>query len=105
MKNPILKRALINALATALYIIVVASFLFYAPKFFGPSRGNTVLVPIVLLLLLVFSAAFTGALIFGQPVLLYMEGKKGESLSLLVYTLGILLAITIVALLILYFTA
>jgi len=102
MKNTILKRAAINALATALYIIVIASFLFYAPKFFGPD-GKTVLIPIVMLLLLVFSAALVGTLIFGQPILWYLEGKKKESLSLLVYTFGVFLGITVVALLALYF--
>ena len=103
MKNAILKRAVINALATAVYVIVIASFLFYAPKFFGPDRGDSVLVPIVMLLLLVFSAAFTGSLIFGQPVLWYLDGKKEESLSLIIYTLGVFLVITILALLALYF--
>jgi len=103
MKNNIIKYAVINAFLTALYIIVIASFLFYAPKFFGSDKANnTVLVPIVMLSLLVFSAAFVGSLIFGRPVLWYLDGKKNETISLLAYTLGIFLIITIFALFALY---
>ena len=91
MKNTIIKNAILNALATALYVVAVASFLFYAPKVFGPP--NTVLVPIMMLLLFVFSAAFTGLLILGRPVLWYLDGNKKEALSLLNLTLAIFLVI------------
>ncbi|MBI3934148.1 MAG: hypothetical protein HY316_05620 [Acidobacteria bacterium] len=96
----ILKNALFNAVATAAYVIAVGSFLFYAPKVFG--RGNSVLIPIAMLLLFFFSAALTGALILGRPVLWYLDGKKKEALSLLVSTLAIFLGITLMALLALF---
>ncbi len=96
MKNTILKPALINAAVTALYIVAVASFLFYVPKTFGP--GKTVLIPIFMLLLFVFSAAFTSLLVFGRPIVWYLDGKKKEALSLLGWTLGILMIITCIAL-------
>ncbi|MBU6415309.1 hypothetical protein KGQ34_03695 [Patescibacteria group bacterium] len=96
MKNNILKNAFFNASATALYIAAVASFLFYVPKFFG-HRTDIMLVPMVMLSLFVFSAALTGSLIFGKPILWYLEGKKQEAISLLVVTLGIFLAITVAA--------
>ncbi len=102
MKNTIIKHAVLNALAAALYIILVASFLFYAPKMIGPGPADTVLVPIVMLLLLVFSAALTGLLLFGKPVLWYFAGKKKEALSLLAATLLIFLIITLGALLALF---
>ncbi len=102
MKNIILKHAAQNALATALYIIIIASFLFYAPKVIGPGPANTVLIPIVMLLLLVFSAALTGLLLFGKPVLWYFAGKKKEALSLLAATLLIFLIITLGALVALF---
>jgi hypothetical protein len=103
MKNNTIKYAVINAFLTALYIIAIASFLFYAPKFFGSNMANnTVLMPIVMLSLLVFSAALVGSLIFGRPVLWYLDGKKNEAIPLLAYTLGIFLIITIAALLALY---
>lgn len=93
--KPILKTALFNSLATAIYIVVIGSFMFYAGQAkFG--QKDTVFVPIFVLMLLVFSAAFTGALIFGSPVLWYLDGKKREALSLLGYTLGTFFAITLV---------
>ncbi len=51
-------------------------------------QAQTVFVPIFVLMLLVFSAALTGALIFGRPVLWFLEGKKKDALLLLAYTLG-----------------
>ena len=97
--QPITKRAAISALATAIYVVVVASFLFYAPKVFGPA--HTVLVPITMLLLFVFSAALTGLLIFVQPALWYLDGRKKEALSLLTLTLGIFFILTLVSVLVL----
>ena len=99
--RPILKNAFINAVSTALYVMAVASFLFYVPKKLGPA--DSVLVPITFLLLFVFSAAFTSMLFFGRPVVWYLEGSKKEALSLIAYTLLIFLLITTVALLCLLF--
>jgi hypothetical protein len=49
-----------------------------------------------MLLLFVTSAAITGFLVFGKPVMLYIDGKKREAVSLLGYTIGILFLITLV---------
>jgi len=78
MKNIIIKTAAINAILTA---------------------------PIVMLSLFVFSAALTGTLIFGRPILWYLDGKKSEAISLFAYTLAIFLTITIFAFVALYFIA
>lgn len=80
------KTAVVNALATALYVIAVACFMYFASNM-KLGRNNTVLVPITLLLLFVFSAALTGFLLFGKPILMYLDGKKKEAMSLLSYTL------------------
>mgnify|MGYP001601947052 FL=1 len=90
----VVKYASINSLGTAFYITVLVSLGY----FLGPSFDNTksVMIPIAMLLLFVFSAAFTGSLVFGRPVIWYLDGKKREALSLLVYILGILLVITII---------
>ena len=93
--NIIIKTATINAALTALYISAISSFLFYIPKIFDNTKPDTVLAPIMMLSLLVFSAAFVGALIFGKPILWYLDGKKNEAISLLFYTLGVFLGITI----------
>ena len=52
-----------------------------------------------MLMLLVFSAAFTGFLIFGKPIMWYLDNKKKEAFSLLIYTLSLFLIITLIALL------
>lgn len=95
-----IKYAFLNATGTAAYVTAVGSFLFYAPKVFG--RGNSVLIPITMLLLFVFSAALTGALILGRPILWYVDGKKKEALSLLISTLAFLLGFTLIFLFALY---
>ncbi len=98
MKNNIIKNAVFSAFATALYVAAISSFLFYAPKIFVTGKADTVLAPIVMLCLLIFSAALTGLLVFGRPILWYLDGKKKEALSLLAHTLVIFLIITIVEL-------
>jgi len=95
MSKHIIKHALIDAGGTTVYIIAIASFLFYAQKIFGANEPDTVLAPIVMLLLFVISAATTSSLVFGKPILWYLEGKKKEAVSLLAYTLGLLLVITL----------
>ncbi len=95
--SEIKKTALVNAIATALYIIAVGSFMYYG-SVIKLGRANIILVPITLLLLFVFSAALTGFLIFGKPAQMYVDGKKKEALSLLTYTLSFFSIITLVAL-------
>ena len=102
MKN-IVKTAFLNALATSLYVGALVSVIFYAPEVIKNSDGeNTILIPIVMLLLFVFSAALTGSLVFGRPILWYTEGKKKEAIHLLAYTLASLLVIIALVALVVY---
>lgn len=94
------KRGFINALATALYVIAIASFMYYG-SLIKLGRANIILVPITMLLLFVFSAALTGFLIFGKPAQLYVDGKKKEALAMLTYTLVSFSIVTFVFLLLL----
>jgi hypothetical protein len=94
------KTAFFNALVTTVYIALVGAFMFYGGEI-RLGRTNTLLVPIALLLLFVFSAALTGFLIFGRPVLWYLDGKKKEALELLFTTLGFFSGITAVVILLL----
>lgn len=94
--SEIRKKALVNSLATTAYIIAVGSFLYYG-SLIKLGRVNTFLAPITILLLLVFSAALTGYLIFGKPAQLYVDGKKKEALSLLTNTLFFFCLITFFA--------
>ena len=103
MKNIILKNALINACATILYIMLISLFLFYGQRIIGANSEDVVLMPILMLSLLVFSASLVGIFIFARPVMWYLDGKRKEAIHLLTYTLGIFLVITIVILLTLFF--
>ena len=94
MKSTI-KYAAMNSLGTAAYIVFVVSLIFFFGSRF-PEDGKTVFAPIAMLMLFVFSAAFTSALVFGRPVIWYIDGKKKDAVKLLVYTLGIFLAITLI---------
>jgi hypothetical protein len=92
----IMKYALIDALGTAAYIIIVAFFISSIGNFAGqdsPDKG--VLIPIAMLMLLVLSVAIVGSLIFGRPVMWYIDGKKKEALNLLGWTLGIFFVLTV----------
>ena len=95
-----MKRGFINAFATVLYIIAIASFMYYG-SLIKLGRANIILVPITMLLLFVFSAALTGFLIFGKPAQLYVDGKKKEALAMLTYTLISFSIVTFVFLLLL----
>ncbi len=101
--NTIIKTAAVNAVATAVYVVIVGAFVSHAGKM-KLGRAHPTLIPIAMLMLLVFSAAVTGGLIFGKPALWYLDGRKKEGLALLLYTLGIFFVLTIVTLLILIST-
>ena len=92
----IIKRAIINSVGTAAYIILVASFMFFLQSSFSDQK-DTIIAPISALLLFVCSAAITGFLVFGKPAMLYVDGKKREAVSLLGYTQTMLFLITIMA--------
>ena len=104
MKNNIIKNAVINAGLSALYIVLIGSFLFYIPKLFHSDKPDTAFAPILMLSLFVFSAALMGILIFGKPILWYLDHKKQEAVSLLVYTLGIFFVSILLISAALYFT-
>ena len=94
--SSILKNAVVAALATALYVVAVGAFLFYAGELrLGQER--IVLVPIAMLLLLVFSAALVGILIFGRPAMWYLDGRKRDAMVLLGSTLAILFGVMVTA--------
>ncbi len=94
--SPILKTAIVNALGTALYIALISTFMFYGPEFLGePDTPDSVLLPIMMISLFVFSAAITAGLVIGRPIMWFLEGKKREAVTLFVYTLAIFLVIII----------
>lgn len=93
----ITKIALKNALATASYVALVGLFMYFG-SMVKVGRSNVFLVPIAALLLLVFSAALTGFIVFGKPAQMYIDGKKKEALAVLTRTLEFFFGITLAAL-------
>ena len=98
MKKDILKHAFINSFLAALYIILVASFLFYGPRYFAfAEKPDTVFAPIMMLMLFVFSASVTSALVLGRPILWYLDSRKEEAVILFLSTLSIFFIIILLA--------
>ena len=74
------------ALGEMAYILLVALIMQNASQIF--QNDQKVVGSIAFLLLFVFSASFSGAVILGKPALLYLEGKKKEAVILFGATLG-----------------
>ncbi len=90
--------SLIQATGTALYVAAVAFLISNASAFFG--KGPSALSLAAFLMLLVLSVAVTGLLIFGKPVLLYLDGAKKQAIAMLLATIAWLFTITVIALII-----
>ena len=89
----IVARGFLHSVAACIYIVAVATLMSNGERVFGRTGG--VLVPIGVLLLLIVSAAVMGALVFGKPVMLYIDGKKREAVALVICTIGSLAFITL----------
>lgn len=74
------------AAATVIYVGLVAWLMTNAEKIIGETK--TFLGPIAFLLLFVLSAAVTGGLILGKPVMLYIDGKRTEAIQWFILTLS-----------------
>ncbi|MFA6536239.1 MAG: hypothetical protein WC250_02230 [Candidatus Paceibacterota bacterium] len=94
MKNSqILKPALLHAFGAVAYIYLVATFMGNAEYILGPAQET--LGGVLFLLLLVVSVATMGMLIFGRPILWYLDGQKKEAVSLAIATVLVLVLIGI----------
>lgn len=86
--------SLLNAFGVLVYVSLVAGLMLYAQELLGKMEG--ILGLMAFLLLYVVSAAAVGALVFGKPVMLYLDNKKREAVKMLIHTIGWLLIFTIV---------
>lgn len=91
------KHPISNALAAIAYIIIVASVMFYGSNHASQTE-DTLFAPIALISLFTLSAAVMGYIFLGQPVQLYLDGKKKEAVTLFTQTVAVFAAITLVAL-------
>lgn len=99
MKNNLITRALIHSLGVLIYVVLIALFMFNGKNIFG--KEDNFLMPTFMLLLFVISAAITGALVLGKPILMYLDNQKADAVKLFFYTIGWLAVITILVLVIL----
>ncbi|MFA5061795.1 MAG: hypothetical protein WC526_01465 [Patescibacteria group bacterium] len=86
MDKKLLGRSFIHALLAFAYIFCIGLFFNHAEQIFP--REPDILIPVVMLLLFVLSAAIMGILIFGKPVMMYLDNQKKDALKLLGYTVG-----------------
>ena len=94
----ILGYSILGSFGTAFYITAIVSFMYYCDKY--SLLGENLLIPIFFLMLFVFSAAFTGFLILGKPIMLYADGKKRDAVVLFFSTIILFFMIAIVVFLI-----
>lgn len=85
--NTLIKQGFFNALGTFAYIALLVLAISHGSKLFG-GEEQTILLPMAFLMLFVLSAAITGGLVIGKPILMYINGKKNEAVRLFFYTLG-----------------
>ena len=89
------KNPLINALGASGYIFLVVSIMTLVSQT-QSNKPDTFFAPMAVLFMLTLSAAVMAYLFFYQPLLLVIDGKKKEAVSLFVRTIGIFAAITVV---------
>ena len=94
MKGAILKYGFLHALASAAYVTVIVAFMTNAEKILGPKQEY--LGGVLFLLVFVISAAAMAMLVFGRPVMWYMDGAKREAVSLAITIVGFLIATALI---------
>lgn len=99
LMKPITKIAVIESLLAVAYIALVSGFIYSTPTIFGGGDGRSVLIPIMMLLLFVVSAAITGSLVFGRSVIWYLDGDKSDAVRLAVYKMIVLFTVLVLVVL------
>jgi hypothetical protein len=100
-KNEIFKKGIGAGAAQIAYIILVVLLILSLDRFMNDSAGGP-LAMVLVLTLLVFSAAVSGLLVFGYPALFALQRKFNEAIMTLLVTLLTILACFIVVLLVIF---
>ena len=93
-KQSIVKYSFIHAISATAYISLIVFFMNNAEKFLGPVQKP--LGGLLFLLIFVVSAGTMGMLVFGRPIMWYLDGKKKEGVILAISTLACLAIFAIV---------
>ena len=86
LNSKIVKQSFLFSSIAVVYIALVSTIMNNAERIFG-QQDKSVLAPIVFLLLLVISVAMMGTLIFGKPLMLYIDGKRREAVEMVICTI------------------
>lgn len=92
----------INALFASAYITLIANVMYYSSNYDGVEPS--VLVPIMVLSLLVFSVALMAYLFFFQSLRLYIDGRKEDAVVFFLKTIGAFAVLTLVIACIIFMT-
>ena len=91
----LVKISFLNALGTMAYIVGIVLIMF---NVVDKSADDTVYAPMLALMLLVLSAAVTGGLVLGKPLLMYLDNRKSEAVRLFLYTISWLASAVVILL-------
>lgn len=80
------KNPLLNSLCASLYIIAIASFMFFGNNLFG--KEDNFLMPVAMLSLLTLSVTVMGYLFMYQPILMLVDGQKKKAVSFFLQTVA-----------------
>ena len=94
------KNPFVNALLAVLYIILIATILYYGTIF--KVGNNSLLAPITMISLFSISAVMMGLIFIYQPFILYFDGKKKPAIKLFLNTVVFFAAFTIIFLSVLF---
>lgn len=97
MDKKLIVKTFVNATGSAIYIFIVSQIMQNGDKLFG--KEDNMLAPFAALLLFSLSAAVVGGLILGNSLVLFLEGKRNESVKAAVYSISWLGLYTILGLL------
>lgn len=96
--NKFTKNPIGNAVLALVYIVIVVSVMSFLNRTSG--GHDTFITPILALSLFTLSAAVMGYLFLGQPIQMYLDGKKKPAVTFFMKTVGTFAVITIIVLLV-----
>jgi len=97
----IVKHSVINAVLASAYVAMISQVIRNGEALFGEMKDAY--GPMAFLLLFVVSAAVMAIVIFGQPIIWYLDGFKKEGVRLAICTVIALFIITLIILISLAF--
>ncbi len=92
-----------NSLFAALYIAGIVSLLTFFGKMFE-GTDDSFMAPVVMISLLVLSAALMGYLFVGEPLRMYIDGQKKEALTFFWKTVGTFAVFALIFVILLFVT-